>query len=383
MKRVALLGSTGSIGASTLGVIKRFPKLFRCEALAANTDIKTLARQIKLFRPSVVCVFDRGKSVELARTACGRTRVVSGPEGLNEICRHPGVDSVVAAISGSEALAPVCAAVESGKEICLANKECLVMAGDIIMRRAAAKGAAIRPIDSEQSAIWQCLLGEEGNPAARIWLTASGGPFWKRKGSLERVRLAETLRHPRWKMGRKITVDSATMMNKGLEVLEAMHLFGVAPSDIEVVIHPGSVVHSMVEFADGTVKAQLSQTDMRIPIQFALSFPRRLPSGLVPLDFFALKSLDFHRPDMRRFPCLGFAYQAARDGGTMPSVMNAANEAAVAAFLKGRLSFTGIPRVIENVMRRHRVIKRPGLKEIMAADRWSRDEADALMERAH
>ena len=383
MKRVALLGSTGSIGASTLGVISRFPKQFCCEALAANSNITALAAQIKVFRPAIVCVFDRQSAALLKNAVKGRTRVVSGPEGLLEICRLRRVDSVVAAISGSEALAPVCAAVEAGKEICLANKECLVMAGSIIMRRAAATGAAIRPIDSEQSAIWQCLLGEEGNPVARIWLTASGGPFWKRKGSLERVRVAETLSHPRWKMGRKITVDSATMMNKGLELLEAMHLFNVAPSDIEVVIHPGSVVHSMVEFADGTVKAQLSQTDMRIPIQYALSFPRRLSSGIKPLDFFALKSLEFYRPDTRRFPCLAFAYEAARQGGTMPCVMNAANEAAVASFLKGKLQFTGIPRVIEKVMGRHRVIKGPGLKEIMAADRWSRDEAGALLERAY
>ena len=381
MKRVAVLGSTGSIGTSTLEVIRSFPKLFRCEALAARGNIKELSLQIKVFKPSVVCVFDPGKAAELSRFAGRRTRIVSGPEGLNEICRDLRVDSVVAAISGAEALGPVCSAVESGKEICLANKECLVMAGSIIMKRAAASGAAIRPIDSEQSAIWQCLLGEEGNRVKKIWLTASGGPFWKRKGSLARVRLADALKHPRWKMGRKITVDSATMMNKGLEVLEAMHLFNVSPSDIEVVIHPGSVVHSMVEFEDGTVKAQLSATDMRIPIQYALSFPRRLPSKLAGLDFFALGALDFHRPDTRRFPCLALAYEAARKGGSLPCVMNAANEAAVAAFLGGRLTFTAIPGVIAKVMVRHRVIREPRLAEIMAADRWAREESNALLER--
>ncbi len=379
MKRIALLGSTGSIGCNALDVIARNHCACSIRSLSTGADIVTLERQIRRFRPQRVGVADEGAAVRLARHLKGQRHaceVLAGAEGIKELAADAAADTVLIAISGSAALAPLLSAVEASKRIALANKEALVMAGEIVMRRASARGAVIVPIDSEQSAIWQCLHGEERTALKRIYLTASGGPFWARKGvSLSDVSLKEVLRHPRWKMGRKISVDSANLMNKGLEVIEAMHLFKVVPRMIQVVIHPEAIIHSMVEFIDGVVMAQLSVADMRIPIQYALSFPARIKASYPCFDIFRLGQFRFFSPDVKRFPCLGLAYRAAQEGSTAPCVLNAANEVCVEAFLKGELPFGMIPRVIERVLSRHRGASRLDIAAVMAADRWARDEA--------
>ncbi len=380
MKRIAVLGSSGSIGINTLDVVREFPGRFAVESLAVHSNIGLLEKQIAEFRPRRVCVFDPAKAAELSRRA--RVRVLSGEEGLEELAADPRADAVMMAVSGSAALAPLLSAVEAGTDVCLANKEALVMAGTLVTGRARRSGARIMPVDSEQSAIWQCLEGQDRAKLKKILLTASGGPFygWDAR-RLSAITRADALRHPRWKMGQKITIDSATLMNKGLEVIEAMHLFGVGPEKIEVVIHPEAVIHSMVEFLDGVVMAQLSVTDMRIPIQYALSYPQRLASPLNGPDFFALKALNFGRPDTRRFPCLRLAFEAAREGGTLPCVLNAANEVCVERFARGQLAFMSIPLCVEKVMKAHRNVARPRLADIRAADRWAREEAGARAER--
>ena len=379
MKRIAVFGSTGSIGKNTLEVARRFPGRFRIESLCVHSNIAELEAQVREFRPRLVCIVDPARA---ARFRGGkRLTVVSGAEGLREMARGPA-DTAVMAITGSAALEPLVAAVDAGKTICLANKEALVMAGPIIMGLARRRGARILPVDSEQSAIWQCLNGEDRSRLRKIYLTASGGPFlgWDRK-RLASIRRADALRHPRWKMGAKITVDSATLMNKGLEVIEAMHLFACGPDEIEVVVHPESIIHSMVEFVDGVVMAQLSATDMRIPIQYALTFPDRLGPPLEPLDFFALKSLSFRRPDLAGFPCLGLALRAAREGGSAPCVLNAANEIAVNRFLEDTLRFQSIPRCVEAVLDRHTTVKRPRLGDIIDADRWAKEQTRIIAEK--
>lgn len=380
MKRVAILGSTGSIGRNTLEVIRDFPDRFRVESLCAHSNIAELERQMRVFRPRAVCVVDPVQAARLARRT--RIPVLSGSEGLEEIAEDGHSDTVVMAVTGSAALAPLLGAVRAGKDVCLANKEALVMAGPLIMAEARRRKARILPVDSEQSAIWQCLNGEDHATLKKILLTASGGPFlhWDKK-RLSGITPADALRHPRWKMGRKITVDSATLMNKGLEVIEAMHLFGVGPGTIEVVIHPESVIHSMVEFVDGVVMAQLSVPDMRIPIQYALSFPRRMGIERKGPDFFSLKSFTFCRPDTGKFPCLRLAFEAARTGGTMPCVLNAANEICVDRFIAGALSFSSIPRCVEKVMARHAAVGNPRCADILSADRWAREEARIITER--
>ena len=290
---------------------------------------------------------------------------------------------VLVAISGSAALKPLLAAIDAKKDIALANKEALVMAGDLVMKRAKTKGVTIIPVDSEQSAIWQCLKSEERSDIEHIYLTASGGPLKDiTRTSLRNISLSRVLKHPRWSMGKKITVDSATMMNKGLELLEAMFLFNVPLKKVRIIIHPEAIVHSMVEFVDGVILAQLSATDMRIPIQYALSYPKRLTGKIPRLDFPALKTLHFEKPDFRKFPCLGLAVRSAEKLGTMPTVMNAANEVSVGEFLKHKLKFNDIARVIERVMDRHRNITRPGLGEIFKADLWARIEAVEFIKRS-
>jgi 1-deoxy-D-xylulose-5-phosphate reductoisomerase len=275
---------------------------------------------------------------------------------------------------------PLIKAIENKKQVCLANKEALVMAGPIIRQKAQDNKTRIIPIDSEQSAIWQCLNGQDRDKVKNIYLTASGGPFlgWNKK-QLKHIAIRQALKHPRWKMGKKITVDSATMMNKGLEVLEAMYLFNISADKIKVIIHPEAIIHSMVEFVDGVILAQLSVTDMRIPIQYALSYPQRLPSRLARVDFSKLKFLSFAEPDFKRFPCLELAYRAARSGGTMPAVLNAANEESVNEFLKNRLKFISIPKVIEQVLDRHRLVSNPSLKQILDADSWARIQTQKVI----
>jgi 1-deoxy-D-xylulose-5-phosphate reductoisomerase len=376
MKNIAIFGSTGSIGKNTLGVARKLADRFRVVGLSTNKDIKTLNGQIKEFNPLFVCVRDREAALRLKRGLSRRIKIFAGEEGLIEFAKEKSINQLVFAISGSAALEPLLSAIKSKKDIALANKEALVMAGPLIMRMAVKSGVRIIPVDSEQSAIWQCLEGEDKRKLRTIYLTASGGPLLcESKSSLKRISISRVLKHPRWKMGKKITVDSATLMNKGLEFLEAMFLFNVGKDKIKILIHPEALIHSMVEFVDGVVLAQLSATDMRVPIQYALTYPERLDGSLPRLDFDKLKALNFIRPDISKFPSLGLAYQAAEELGTLPAVMNAANEVAVEEFLKEGLSFMMIPEVVERVMRRHMKISNPGLNDIREADSWARQEA--------
>ena len=376
MKNIAIFGSTGSIGKNTLSVARGLQNRFKVIGLSTNSDIKTLSEQIKEFRPLFVSVRDKEAAFKLKLRLSSGIKIFAGDEGLVEFAKETKVNQFVFAISGSAALGPLLSAIKSGKEIALANKEALVMAGPLIMRMAKKAGVNILPVDSEQSAIWQCLEGQEREKIKSIYLTASGGPLlYESKTSLKRVSISRVLKHPRWKMGKKITVDSATLMNKGLEFLEAMFLFNVGRDKIKVLIHPEALIHSMVEFIDGVVLAQLSATDMRIPIQYALSYPKRLDSSLPKVDFYKLKTLNFSKPDLLRFPCLRLAYQAAEELGTLPAVMNAANEVAVEEFLKEKLSFVKISDVVARVMSKHKNTLAPGLNDILEADSWARQEA--------
>ncbi len=376
MIRLAILGSTGSIGQSTLEVVRHFPDKFRVLGLGANSNIDILYEQIKEFHPRFVAVRDIAASKKLKSRLKSNIKLFVGEEGLAALAENREIDKLVLAISGSTALAPLLRAIQSGKQIALANKEALVMAGPLIMEEAAKKKIKIIPIDSEQSAIWQCLNGEDRVKLKNIYLTASGGPFREtRIKDLRNISVKKVLQHPRWKMGKKISVDSATLMNKGLEFLEAMFLFDIPPDKIKILIHPESIVHSLVEFIDGVVLAQLSATDMRIPIQYALSYPTRLASLLPSIDFCKLRELHFQAPDVKKFPCLRLAYWAAEELGTMPAVLNAANEVSVDEFLKRRIKFISIPKIIEKVMTRHNNKSKPNLGDIQDADTWARGQA--------
>lgn len=380
MKHIAILGSTGSIGQNALQVIRNFPARFRVLGLSTNSNIDILYKQIKEFSPLFVCVSDIAAAKILKSRLPSKVKLFIGEEGLIAFVKDSRLEKVLLAISGSRALSPLLNAIESGKEIALANKEALVMAGPLIMKKAALKKIKIIPIDSEQSAIWQCLNAREQQKLKKIYLTASGGPFRKTpKGGLNNVAINRVLKHPRWKMGKKISVDSANLMNKGLELLEAMFLFNVAYDKIDILIHPQALVHSLVEFIDGVVLAQLSATDMRIPIQYALTYPERLACGLPSIDFYKLKELNFEAPDFKRFPCLKLAYRAARELGSMPAVLNAANEVSVEEFLNKRLKFVSIPKVIEKVLDRHRNKYNPDLVDILEADSWARREANRVI----
>lgn len=383
MKRVAVVGSTGSIGENALEVIGAHPDRFRVAALAVYSNIDRLESQIRRFEPAVVSVYDSKKALELSRRL-GRRKVsvLSGAEGLKEIARSPNVDFFLCGAVGAQGLEPIVSAIRAGKDVGIANKEPLVMAGAYVMGLARKKKVRVLPIDSEHSAIWQCLQGANGHAASevrKIILTASGGPFVGRKrAELSRVTPSEAVRHPRWQMGKKISVDSATLMNKGLEVHEAHHLFNVPIDCIDVLVHREAVIHSMVEFVDGSYMAQMAINDMKIPIQYALSYPKRLPLRLPPLDLVRIRSLTFEAPDRKVFPCLDMAYQACRDMGTAPAVLNAANEVAVDRFLKGAVPFLGIPKIIERVMERHRLLSDPTLDQICQADEWAREKACCL-----
>ncbi|MDD4953576.1 MAG: 1-deoxy-D-xylulose-5-phosphate reductoisomerase [Candidatus Omnitrophica bacterium] len=385
MQHIAILGSTGSIGQHTLEVVRRFPEKFRVLGLSANSNIALLSRQVKEFRPCFVAIADsRAAEDFVSKFGAKGIRLFAGQHAAGEMVKDSRLDKVVVATSGSAALAPLLSAIESGKDIALANKEALVMAGPIIMRRARRKKVKILPIDSEQSAIWQCLDKQPSFKLKKIYLTASGGPFRQMpKEGLKKVSLRQVLDHPRWKMGKKISVDSATMMNKGLELLEAMFLFNVPAEKIKILIHPQAIVHSMVEFVDGSVLAQLSRTDMRIPIQYALSYPERLSNPLPGIDFYKLKELDFQSPDFKKFPCLGLALRVAAQLGTAPCVLNAANEACVEEFLKGKLRFTAIPEIIEKVLGRHHNRKEPVLEDILSADTWAKAQARRIIARSN
>jgi len=383
VKNIAVLGSSGSIGQSTLEVVRSLPQQFKIVALSVNSDIVKLRQQIDEFRPKLVCVVDPQAALKLRVSLGSSVKVLSGAEGLEELVKDKDIQQIMVAITGSAALAPLISAIKSGKEIALANKEALVMAGAMVMRLAKEHKVLIRPVDSEQSAIWQSLGGLGAANVRQVYLTASGGPLWSLPRSrFKQVTIEKVLQHPRWKMGKKITVDSATLMNKGLELLEAMFLFNLGVEKIKVLIHPEALIHSMVEFNDGVVMAQLSVTDMRVPIQYALAYPKRLSSSLAGIDFYRLSKLHFAKPDLGKFPCLRLAYQAARDLGSMPAVLNAANETSVDRFLAKKINFLTIPKIVEKVMQRHTRIASPNLNQIMCADAWAREEAIALAGKA-
>ena len=382
MKNLSILGSTGSIGRSTLDVVARFPDRLRVRALAARKSVERLAEQCRQFRPEAAAVIDAEAAAALQRLLGPNSgvEILYGEEGYRSAATLASIDTVVGAMMGAAGLKPTLAGIEAGKDIALANKETLVVAGTIVMQAAARKGVQILPVDSEHSAIFQCLSGQRRQDLSRILLTASGGPFLRTPASeFADITPEKALKHPNWQMGNKITVDSATLMNKGLEVIEACHLFDVSAEKVEVVIHPQSIVHSMVSFVDGSVIAQLGMPDMKGAIAYALSYPERLDIGLSAPDFFELGSLGFERPDLERFPCLGLAYTAIRQGGTMPAVLNAANEIAVEAFLSGRAGFTEIPAVVEKVMDRMPHTEHPGLDALLEADAGAREEARCLV----
>ncbi|HXG51952.1 MAG TPA: 1-deoxy-D-xylulose-5-phosphate reductoisomerase [candidate division Zixibacteria bacterium] len=380
MRTLALLGSTGSIGVSALDLVRRFPDRFRVCGLVAGKNLRRLAAQIREFSPRYVSIRDE-EDVPRLRAMIGRRRpeILWGERGAIEVATAAEVDVVLAAIVGGAGLMPTLQAVRAGKEIALANKEALVMAGEIFVKTAAKKKVRLLPVDSEHSAIFQCLQGNRREEVDKLILTASGGPFLKTPlGELRRVTVAQALRHPNWKMGRKITIDSATMMNKGLEVIEAHWEFDMEPARIDVVIHPQSVVHSMVRYQDGSVIAQLGVPDMRIPIAYALAYPHRLRGNWKPLELTRHGELNFLPVERKRYPALALAYEALREGGTMPAVLNAANEVAVEAFLAGRIRFLEIHRIIERTMQQH-VRRHPrDIEEILDVDRWARERAAAL-----
>lgn len=373
-RKIAILGSTGSIGRQALEVIGSFGDDLQVVGLAAGGNWRLLAEQIKVFRPRVVSTTGAAAAKLAASIDIDpRPEICYGREGLLKVATLAEAEVVLTAVSGAVGLEPTIAALKAGKDIALANKETLVAAGPLVMKLAAAGGNRILPVDSEHSAIWQCLRGEDPAQVKEIILTASGGPFRSLdQEQLARVNVEMALAHPNWTMGAKISIDSATLMNKGLEVIEARWLFDVDWDQIRVVVHPQSVIHSMVEFVDGSVMAQLGQPDMRVPIQLALTYPKRLPNQLPRLNWFELGKLTFEPPDLKRFPCLKLAVDAGRRGGTAPAVLNAANEIAVQAFLSRQLAFPGIAATVESVLALHQVIDRPDLEEILDADHWAR-----------
>jgi 1-deoxy-D-xylulose-5-phosphate reductoisomerase len=385
MKSISILGSTGSIGTNTLRVTSSFPSAFRVVGLAGGRNVALLADQVEAVRPLIASSLNENTSHELQDVLrrrsypMGRTRFVHGEEGMIEVSCHPETTMVLSAITGAAGLMPTYRALESGKCIALANKETLVMAGQLMMEMARKRGVEILPVDSEHNAIHQCLRGANAGEIRRLILTASGGPFRAiPKEKLSAVTREEALNHPTWRMGKKITIDSATLMNKGLEVIEASWLFGVSPERVDVAVHPQSIVHSMVEFIDGSVLAQLGLADMRIPIQYALTYPERWHCPLPPLDIHKLSNLEFLEPDREKFRCLDLAYRALRAGGTAPTVLNAANEVAVESFLNDGIGFDDIPRIIASVLDAHLPQEASSLGAVLSADAWARQKAGEI-----
>lgn len=382
MKRLTILGSTGSIGVNTLEVISRFPDHFVVEALCARSSVDALASQVQRFSPALAAVIDEttARALQKRLPAGSRTEVVFGEEGYCRAASLESVDMVVSAMVGAAGLSPTLAAIEAGKSVALANKEVLVMAGEVVMARVAERGVALLPIDSEHSAIFQCLAGNDRAFLSKLHLTASGGPFLgKTRPDVEKATPKQALFHPTWRMGKKISIDSATLMNKGLEVIEAHFLFDVPPDRIEVIVHPQSIVHSLVSYIDGSMIAQLAIPDMKGAIAYALSYPERLALGQPVPDLPATGELSFLAPDMETFPCLGLAFDACRRGRTFPAVLNAANEVAVDAFLREAILFGRIPRIIERVLSEHAGVTGPSLSDIKDADTWARVRAAELL----
>ena len=381
-KGLAVLGCTGSVGVNTLDVVASHPEKFDVVALAAHSNLDLIEQQARRFRPRLAVLFDEEKAVLLQQRLRGLDiEVGAGLEGVCQAATYSGVDLVMAAIVGSIGLLPTIQAIKAGIDVALANKETLVMAGALVIHpdQPAAWGHII-PVDSEHNAIFQALHGQQSSALRRLLLTASGGPFRALPAeAMQHISVAEALKHPNWNMGRKVTIDSSTMMNKGLEVIEAHHLFGVPVDQVQVVVHPQSIVHSMVEFHDGSVLAQLGIPDMRIPISYALAYPERLENDLPSLDLFDIQRLDFYPPDLQRFPCLRLAFDAAHAGGTMPAVLNAANEIAVQAFLNETIAFLDIPAVIDMAMAQHTPVAITDAAVAIQADRWARDCATAAV----
>jgi len=376
MKRISILGSTGSVGTQTLDVVAHHPERFIVEGLAAGGNIQLLIEQVRKFRPRKVSIGTRQLAEELAAHVPAGTEIYYGDEGLVEIAAGTDADYVVTALVGSQGLTSTLAAIEAGKHIALANKEALVTAGHLVTAAAKRRNVMLLPVDSEHSAIFQCLNGESADAIRKITLTASGGSFRDRtREQLRDVTVEQALQHPNWSMGAKITIDSATMVNKGLEVIEAHWLFGIGYSDIEVLLHPESIIHSFVEFNDRSIIAQLGNPDMRVPIQYALTYPNRMPNPSRPLNLAEIGKLHFREMDFVRFPCLKMAYDSGRAGGTATTVFNAANEVAVERFLQGEIAFLQIEDMIAATLDRHEAEANPSLEQIMAADTWARQTA--------
>lgn len=372
MKKIVILGSTGSIGTQALDIVRQHRDKFEVVGISAHGNIELLKEQIKEFRPDLVCVSD----TERAKQFSGE--ILKGSEGLNELAGVGQADLVVNCIVGAAGFKPTISALRAGKDVALANKESLVMGGEVVMREAKKSGSRIIPIDSEHSAIMQCLSGEKIEEVKKILLTCSGGPF-RGKKDLDKISVEETLKHPRWSMGKKITVDSATLMNKGYEIIEAMWLFSVPLEKIEVVIHPQSIIHSMVQYIDGNVKAQMSNTDMRVAIQYALTYPERVENEELDFSILDVKELTFEKPDLETFKCLSYGIEAAEKKGTMPAVVNAANEVAVEYFLEGRIEFVDIAQIIRNVMDEHEIVGNPEIEDILNADEWARNKVEQIL----
>ncbi len=381
MKNISILGSTGSIGQSTLAVAEKFPDRFKVVALAAGNNAELLEKQIRRFKPALASLSGE-KAAENLKKRCGDlpVRIFTGVEGMIQVAAAEQADITVSAIVGTAGLVPTMAAISAGKDIALANKEVLVTAGELVMAECRGRGVRVFPVDSEHSAIFQCLQAGAHRDIRRLILTASGGPFRSStKKDLEKVTAAQALKHPNWSMGKKITIDSATLMNKGLEVIEARWLFGMEPEKISVLVHPQSIVHSLVEYRDGAVVAQLGMPDMKGPIAYALSYPERLEDVSPALDLASVGTLTFEEPDRSKFPCLAYAYDALKAGGSMPAVLSAANEVAVKYFLEEKIGFVDIPRLIKQVMDAHRPNPIHTVEDALKADRWARQEAERII----
>ncbi|MGC1456270.1 MAG: 1-deoxy-D-xylulose-5-phosphate reductoisomerase [Nitrospirota bacterium] len=381
MKKISILGSTGSIGQSTLSVVEKFPERFTVVALAAGNNVELFEKQVRRFRPSIVSVLSERSAADLKKRCNDLSvRIFSGVEGMIQVAAADEADITVSAIVGTAGLVPTMAAIRAGKDIALANKEVLVTAGELVMAECRTRGVRILPVDSEHSAIFQCLLAGASGDIRKLVLTASGGPFRAlTKKNLANVTLAQALKHPNWSMGRKITIDSATLMNKGLEVIEARWLFDIDPGKIKVLVHPQSIVHSMVEYHDGAVVAQLGMPDMKGPIAYALSYPERLSDVSPALDLATVGTLTFEEPDLDRFPCLAYAYDALKSGGSMPAALSAANEVAVKYFLEEKIGYTDIARVIRTTMDAHTPSNIKTVEDALKADLWARQEAEKVI----
>ena len=384
MKNISILGSSGSIGTQALDFISKTKNEFKVCGLSVNSNVDILKKQIIKFKPSIVSVFSKENADRLQKW-CNKqkykVKVYYGKEGLNKVATIKNVNIVLSSVVGSIGLEPLLAAIDSGKNVAIANKEALVMAGNLIMKKAKDKGVAVLPVDSEHSAIFQCIGKENKKSIKRILLTASGGPFYKSNKNFKDITVDDALAHPTWKMGKKITIDSATLMNKGLEAIEASVLFDIPIDKIDILIHPQSVVHSMVEFNDGCVMAQLSNPDMTLPIQYALSYPERKSCYIKRLDLTEVAKLEFFKPDFKKFKCLQIAYKCAKIGGTMMAVMSAANEIAVKYFLDGKIKFNMIPVVVESVIKKHKVIKSKNISKYIEADLWAREMAHNVIKK--